>query len=84
MPEQGHYIALALWDIFIWATKYGTFESSFFHVFMCKKGFRFLTTSLAQTTQTEEFMFQNVAYRSTVFKTGVCTNKLHRIKVRKP
>ena len=25
----------------------------------------------AQTAQTEEFMFQNVAYRPTVYKTGV-------------
>ena len=26
---------------------------------------------LAQTTQTEEFMFQNVAYRTTVYRTGI-------------
>ena len=26
----------------------------------------------AQTAKTEEFMFQNVAYRPTVYKTGVC------------
>ena len=26
-----------------------------------------------QTAQTEEFMFQDVAYRPTVYKTGVCT-----------
>ena len=27
----------------------------------------------AQTAQTEEFMFQNVAYRPTVYKTGTAT-----------
>ena len=32
--------------------------------------FFFLTASSAQTTQTEEFMFQNVAYRPTVYRTG--------------
>ena len=31
----------------------------------------FLTALAAQTTQTEEFMFQNVAYRPTVYRTGV-------------
>ena len=30
----------------------------------------FLTAWAAQTAQTEEFMFQNVAYRPTVYKTG--------------
>ena len=29
-----------------------------------------LTALTAQTTQTEEFMFQNVAYRPTVHRTG--------------
>ena len=31
----------------------------------------FLTVWAAQTAQTEEFMFQNVAYRPTVYITGV-------------
>ena len=31
----------------------------------------FLTTLTAQTAQTEEFIFQNVAYRPTVYRTGV-------------
>ena len=30
----------------------------------------FLTASSAQTAQTENFMFQNVAYRPTVYRTG--------------
>ena len=30
----------------------------------------FLTASITQMTQTEEFMFQNVAYRPTVYRTG--------------
>ena len=29
-----------------------------------------LTASTAQMAQTEEFMFQNVAYRPTVYRTG--------------
>ena len=33
--------------------------------------FFFLTASTAQMAQTEEFMFQNVAYGPTVYKTGV-------------
>ena len=33
----------------------------------------FLTASSAQTAQTEEFMFQNVAYRPTVYRTGHVT-----------
>ena len=32
--------------------------------------FFFLTAWAAQTAQTEEFMFQNVAYRPTVYRTG--------------
>ena len=32
--------------------------------------FFFLTALTVQTTQTEEFMFQNVAYRPTVYRTG--------------
>ena len=32
--------------------------------------FFFLTASSAQMAQTEEFMFQNVAYRPTVYRTG--------------
>jgi hypothetical protein len=31
----------------------------------------FKHTNAAKTAQTEEFMFQNVAYRPTVYKTGV-------------
>ena len=31
----------------------------------------FLTALTAQTATTEEFMFQNVAYRPTVYRTGV-------------
>ena len=30
--------------------------------------------SAAPTAQTEEFMFQNVAYRATVYRTGVLSN----------
>ena len=30
------------------------------------------TALTAQTTETKEFMFQNVAYRPTVFRTGPC------------
>ena len=33
----------------------------------------FLTASTAQMAKTEEFMFQNVAYIPTVYKTGVNT-----------
>ena len=33
--------------------------------------FFFLTILSAQTAQTEEFMFQNVAYRPTVYRTGI-------------
>ena len=36
--------------------------------------FFFLTASTAQMAQTEEFMFQNVAYRPAVYRTGVNTN----------
>ena len=32
-----------------------------------------LTASSAQTVQTEEYMYQNVAYRPTVYRTGGCT-----------
>jgi hypothetical protein len=32
--------------------------------------FFFLTASTAQMAQTEELMFQNVAYRPTVYRTG--------------
>ena len=32
--------------------------------------FYFLTAQTAQTTQTEEFMLQNWAYRPTVYRTG--------------
>ena len=35
--------------------------------------FFFLTASSAQMAQTKEFMFQNVAYRPTVYRTGVIT-----------
>ena len=33
----------------------------------------FFTASTAQISQTEEFMFQHVAYRPTVYRTGVLT-----------
>ena len=39
-----------------------------------------LTASTAQMAQTEEFMFQNVAYRPTVYRTGAvpqCTVRLY-------
>ena len=36
-----------------------------------KSTFFFLTASTAQMAQTEEFMFQIVAYRPTVYKTGL-------------
>ena len=36
----------------------------------------FCSPIAAQTAQTEEFMFQNVAYRPTVYRTGVHTKKL--------
>jgi hypothetical protein len=36
----------------------------------------FLTASTAQMAQTEEFMFQNVAYRPTVYRTGLNKNKV--------
>jgi len=39
----------------------------------------FLTAWAAQTAQTEEFMFQNVAYRKTVYRTGVSTDMLSLI-----
>ena len=35
-----------------------------------KSTFFFLTASTVQIAQTEEFMFQNVAYRPTVYRTG--------------
>ena len=35
--------------------------------------FFFLTASSAQMAETEEIMFQNVAYRPTVYKTGALT-----------
>ena len=36
-----------------------------------KKNFFSLTARSAQTAQIEEFMFQNVAYRPTVYRTGI-------------
>ena len=33
--------------------------------------FFFLTAGTAQIAQTEEFMFQNLAYRPTVYRTGI-------------
>ena len=40
----------------------------------------FLTAWAAQTVQIEEFMFQNVAYRPTVYRTGVTAKrKLERL-----
>ena len=38
----------------------------------------FLTASSAQTAQTEEFMFQNVAYWPTVYRTGVLCIQVHQ------
>ena len=35
----------------------------------------FLNAWATQTAQTEEFMFQNVAYKPTAYKTGVCLSK---------
>ena len=41
--------------------------------------FFFLTASSAQMAQTEEFMFQNLAYRPTVYRTGVISwNQIYR------
>ena len=40
-----------------------------------KSTFFSLLPSAAQTAQTEEFMFQNVAYRPTVYRTGPNTNQ---------
>ena len=36
-----------------------------------KSTFFFITARAAQTAQTEDFMFQNVVYRATVYRTGV-------------
>ena len=36
-----------------------------------------LTASSAQMAQTEEFIFQNVAYRPTVYRTGVASQTDH-------
>ena len=36
----------------------------------------FLTASSVQMAQTEEFMFQNVAYRPTVYRTGSMVKEL--------
>ena len=36
--------------------------------------FFFLTALTAQTAKTEEFMFQNVAYRPTVYRNGPITS----------
>ena len=41
--------------------------------------FFFLTASSAQMAQTEEFMFQNVAYRPTVYRTGARVEILQKI-----
>ena len=47
-----------------------------------KSTFFFLTARAAQTAQTEEFMFQNVVYRPTVYKTGVhCETQLGPLHV---
>ena len=35
----------------------------------------FLTAWAAQMAQTEEFMFQNMAYRTTVYRTGAVTKE---------
>ena len=41
-----------------------------------------LTASTAQMAQTEEFMFQNMAYRPTVYRTGEkCKNQFEIFKV---
>ena len=38
----------------------------------------FLTAWAAQMAQTEEFMFQNMAYRTTVYRTGAVTKEGRR------
>ena len=40
--------------------------------------FFFLTAWAAQMAQTEEFMFQNMAYRTTVYRTGAVTKEGRR------
>jgi putative lipase involved disintegration of autophagic bodies len=42
-----------------------------------KSTFFFLTASTAQMAQTEELMFQNVAYRPTVYRTGDQSSKAY-------
>ena len=42
---------------------------------VAKSTFFSLVPWAAQTAQTEEFMFQNVAYRPTIYRTGPLTNK---------
>ena len=42
--------------------------------FLPTKRWKTTLKKAAQTAQTEEFMFQNVAYRPTVYKTGVDAN----------
>ena len=39
----------------------------------------FLTASTAQKAQAEEFMFQNVAYRPTVYRTGDLSERSRNI-----
>ena len=39
----------------------------------------FPSASTAQTAQTEEFIFQNVAYRPTVYRTGVIVKRFHKV-----
>ena len=41
----------------------------------------FLTASTAQMAQTEEFIFQNVAYRPTVYRTGMQSSCGHVVKI---
>ena len=45
--------------------------------------FFFLTVWAAQTAQTDEFMFQNAAYRPTVYRTGVADCQLEKWKCKK-
>ena len=41
----------------------------------CSEILKFLSALLPLAAQTEEFMFQNVAYRQTVYRTGLIYNK---------
>ena len=45
-------------------------DTTMFLLFFAQK-YSFFSPIAAQTAQTEEFIFQNVAYRATVYRTGV-------------